>query len=471
MRSQRLTTWRRLIIIVMVGLLLMVPACFRVVRPEPFNGTASVTGPNIPATASAILASTVQYKFLWMMEGANAGERFGASIISLGDIDGDGTIDIAVGAISASPSGKRNAGSVYVISLRNVRALYRLDGQNAGDEFGHAMATLGDIDGDKVADFIVGVPLGDVQGFADAGYTMIYSGKDGKLIDCYTGIGTGFRLGHSVAGLGDLNGDGFPDFAIGTPFASLNGKENVGVIMIEVSKNSPVDRSPITVYGEAAGDKFGSSITSIGDIDRDGVPDIAIGSPGVKVPGSVNTGRVYIISGRNGSILYRIDGQQPGLQFGFSITRLDDINGDNVPDLAVGAPRVPGPSTSGSGRAYVFSGQDGSLIYELSSVISEALFGYSIAGGDFDGDGRTDVMVGDPGANGNAGVVHVFSGRDGKSFFVFTNNPNKKEEIGCALSPARDLNNDGRIEMIAGAYSAPNLEGQPTGRVYVLSKQ
>ncbi len=114
------------------------------------------------------------------------------------------------------------------------------------------------------------------------------------------------------------------------------------------------------------------------------------------------------------------------MQIGPSVTHLDDVNSDNVPDLTAGAPRLAGSSDSSSGRAYVFSGRDGSLIYELSSIPQEALFGYAVASGDFDGDGRTDIMVGDPGANGNAGVVYAFSGRDGKSFFVFSNNPNKK---------------------------------------------
>jgi hypothetical protein len=473
--KQRL--FKSFFLLLAIGLLFAVSACFRVVEPEgngikspelvisPVTNQTPLTLPPFPATWTG-----VQFKFFSAMEGGYPGERFGSSLGYLGEIDGDNTPDIAVGAPLACPANKSEAGSVYVVSVRIARALYRLDGQYTGDRFGTTLAVVGDLDGDKIADFIVGAPLGDVQGLPDAGYVMLYSAKEGKLLDYYTGIEPGFRLGHSAAGLGDLNGDGFPDFAIGTPYAKYNGKENAGAVMIEISKSHPLKRTPIVVYGEGVGDNFGWSIAGIGDVNRDNIPDILVGAPGLHSADTSDIGRIYVLSGENGTVLYKIDGKYAGYQFGFSVSGMDDINGDNLPDIIVGAPQTPPLGDTNLGKAFVFSGKDGTLIYEMVSSPPGSLFGYSVASGDVDGDNRADIVVGDPGTYGGHGSVHVFSGRDGKRFLIFTNNPNRREEIGFALGPVEDVNSDNRGEIIIGAAGAMNIEGKPSGRLYILIK-
>ncbi len=474
MPARASSVFRAMIGVILVCVLFALPGCFRAVHSDSGEVSTSPTPSGeqtLPPTPGPWTG--VQFKFLWMVEGANPGERFGSSLALLGDVDGDGGPDIAVGATAASPSNRKNAGSVYVISLKICQALYRLDGQYEDDQFGRTLAAIGDLNGDGITDFVVGAPLGDVQGLRDAGYAMIYSGSDGKMLDYYTGVASGFGLGHSAAGLGDVNKDGYPDFALGTPYASQSGNENAGAVIIEVSKNQALNRSQILVSGEAAGDNFGWSIAGIGDVNRDGVPDLAVGAPGVRAPSGVKTGRVYLLSGRDGTVIYKIEGKQAGNDFGFAVAGIDDVNGDNVPDVVVGAPQIS-PTRTGAasqGKAYVFSGQDGKLVFELTGSPPGNLFGYSVSSGDFNADGRSDIIVGDPGTYGNHGSVHVFSGRDGNRYFIFTNNPNRKEEIGFSLAPAKDLNGDGRGEIVMGAAGAPSIEGKPTGRLYVLTSR
>jgi hypothetical protein len=458
-----------LLAVLLIGLFLLTSGCFQVINRESGNTSFN----NNPVATSAS-----QNRFLWLLLGANSGERFGASVALFSDVDGAGHQGIAVGASAASPSNKESAGSVYIVSLLNAQALYRLDGRAAGDQFGRPLTTIGDLNNDKVSEFIVGAPAGYVEGLTNAGYVGLYSGKDGKMLDYFAGAAKDFRFGHSLAALGDINGDRIPDFAIGAPYASSAAKDNAGVVIIELSQNHPFNRQPLTVYGEASGDNFGWAVAGIGDVNGDQIADIAVGAPSVKSSGEINVGRVYILSGNGGAILYKIDGTEPGERLGFSLIGIGDINGDNVADLIAGAPTMDfpernppllpsGSKDSSSGKVYVYSGRDGSLIYKLEGLAPGSLFGFSLASGDVNGDGTSDIIVGDPSALQSSGAIYVFSGRDGQSFYVFSNNPSRREEIGVALSSGCDLNGDGCADVIVGAYSAPNIEGKPTGAVYV----
>lgn len=458
-----------LLAIILTALTLMTSGCFQIIRQE---------NQILPSNTTFTPISGLINKVVCLMSGANSGERFGSSVALIDNVDGVGHQGIAVGAMNASPYGKDGAGGVYIVSLANIQSLYRIDGQGAGDQFGRTLAVIGDLNDDKVPEFIVGAPAGDVEGLTDAGYVGLYSGKDGRRIGYYPGTMKNFRLGHSLAALGDINGDSIPDFALGTPFASQGEKEDIGAVIIELSQHQPLKYQPLNLYGESAEDKFGWAIASIGDVDGDQIADIAVGAPEVKSSGEVSVGRVYILSGNSGAILYKIDGTQPSERFGFSVAGIDDVNGDETADFIVGAPVVdlsektaPGLSgsfISGAGKAYVFSGRDGSLIFQLEGSPAGSSFGLCVASGDIDGDGLSDIIVGDPSTSQKAGSVQVFSGRDGKCLHVFSNNVNKKEEFGRAVSCANDLNGDGRDDIIVGAYSFTNIEGKPTGSVYVV---
>ena len=390
------------------------------------------------------------------IEGVEAGDRFGASVAALGDVNGDGKGDIAVGAIFTNPGGRINAGSIYVISGADGRTIYRVDGERAGAEFGRSLAAVGDLDKDNVSDFIVGAPRSSPEGLADAGAIHIYSGKEGKPLDLARGQVAGWRVGQSVTSNGPSN------LAFGAPFASPQDKSNAGWVVIPSYK-------PGFISGESPGDNFGWSIASAGDVNGDGKPDILVGAPGVGAGAGTDTGRVYMVSSEGSTVLFKVDGDQPASRFGHSVAGIGDVNGDGVADIAVGAPRAPVLGRGNAGKVFVLSGRDGRLLYNLEGPSAGSSFGHALAGaGDMDGDGVSDLLVGAPGFNANAGAVFVFSGRDGKKLYEFSGSP--REELGYSVAAGGDINGDGRPDILVGAYSAPGPEGRPNGKVYVLSR-
>jgi hypothetical protein len=455
--------------IMVIAVIFMSTGCFQIINQDTHNAVPDSSPPAMTNFPDNIILS---------IQGSFAGERFGSSVVPIDDVDGAGHPGIIVGAIAASPFQKPQCGTVYVISLFDVQTRYRMSGDEAYDEFGSSLAVIGDVDNDKISDFIVGTPLGDVDGLMDAGYAGVYSGVDGKRLEYITGTANYFKLGHSVAGIGDVNMDSIPDFAVGSPYAYDGLKINIGIVILQISGNSTHGRQSLSLYGKKPGEYFGWSIAGIGDINGDQIPDIAVGAPGVRSSNGAiveQVGQAYILSGNDGTTLYELTGTVPGECFGFSIIGTGDIDGDEVPDLAVGAPAVDLSDSTAfvsdnekSGKAYVFSGINGRLLFELEGSPQGCAFGYSLASGDVNSDGVPDIIVGDPSAGQKHGAVHVFSGKDGTSLYVFFDNPVRKDEVGFALNCGNDLNQDGRPDVIVGAYSATNIEALPCGKVFML---
>jgi hypothetical protein len=167
--------------------------------------------------------------------------------------------------------------------------------------------------------------------------------------------------------------------------------------------------------------EFGHSVGGAGDVNGDGIPDIVVGAPYEDPPGTpFDAGRAYIFSGRSGESLHELisPNETPGGYFGRAVAGVGDMNGDGYDDVMVGANREnPGSGPEGAGRAHIFSGRTGRLLYTLVSPNEEqwGYFGYSVAGaGDVNGDGHPDVMVGaynetPSGSPSWAGRAYVFS--------------------------------------------------------------
>ena len=168
---------------------------------------------------------------------------------------------------------------------------------------------------------------------------------------------------------------------------------------------------------EGAG--FGRSM-AMGNVNGDGKADVAVGVPSEDVGGNADQGRAYVFSGTSGSLLFTLNTPNPQAyaSFGFSLA-VGDVNDDGKADIAVGAPGEDVGDNNSQGRVYVFSSADGSLLFTLDTPNPQAgvTFGRSLAMGDVNGDGKGDIVVGAPfaqvGDNYNQGRAYIFSGTDG----------------------------------------------------------
>jgi hypothetical protein len=371
------------------------------------------------------------------------GGVFGIAVAGVGDVDQDGFADLIVGA--SQEGGPRDehpqfAGRAYVFSGKDVRLLFELVSPNAsiGDQFGYSVAGAGDVNQDGHADLIVGA-WGEFRG---RGRAHVFSGRDGShLLELASPEGGG-NFATSVAGAGDVNKDGFADLIAGAPGLErafvFSGQ--TGTILFElVSPN------------EQSGGYFGNSVAGAGDVDQDGFADLIVGA-WREDPGTSPTfaGRAYVFSGRNGSPLLELASlnEESNGFFGWSVAAAGDVNQDGLADLVVGA--------NGENRSYVFSGQSGNLLLELVPPHASAGFGWSVAGtADVNHDTFADLLVGAPEDSGS-GRAYVFSGHDG-TFIDELVSPNEVFGglFGYSVAGAGDANQDGFADLIVGAYIEP----------------
>ena len=380
-----------------------------------------------------------------------ADDWLGNSVSAAGDVNGDGLSDVLVGA-PRWDRGSVETGRTYVVfgkastSAVSLSSLgsggFIIQGRNSpGDYSGWSVSGAGDVNGDGLADFIVGAPNADTY----RGLSYVLFGQSSNVaIDLATVAGgaIGFVIsgaensalsGRSVSSAGDVNGDGLADVIVGEPLSDGSGVDS-GRSYVVFGKTSytAVSLGSLGVGGfiissEAAGDRNGWSVSGAGDVNGDGLGDLIVGS----YASSASVGRSYVVFGKTtnttvdltsvagGTGGFVIKGVNAGDQSGFSVSRAGDINGDGLSDVIVGA----NIHDTSSGSSYVVFGKDNATAVDLSAVAA-GTGGFVINGaaagdqsgssvssaGDVNGDGLADLIVGAPAASSASGRSYVVYG-------------------------------------------------------------
>lgn len=337
---------------------------------------------------------------LWQATGTD-NEQLGTGLEGAGDVNGDGAGDVIAGA----PGGRH----AHVYSGRDGRIIHTFESTDTTETFGNSASSAGDQDGDGVDDMIVGAP--GAAGSTRPGRAYVYSGRSGRLLFTLDGERIGDGFGSIVAG---KRGGRATQLIVGAPTA---GERQTGRVYVYDGrgKGDPAPpRARFTIDSDSSGAALGAMFASIvGDVDGDRIPDVyAADFPnGARGP---SAGRIYVHSGKNGRRLLTLTGEHAGDGFGIGATDVRDVNGDGFDDVLVGAWQYAAVASSG-GRVYLYSGRDGSLLRTITGRVPGETLGFDATGiGDVDGDGAIDLLVTSSWSNVNgfrSGRMYVISGR------------------------------------------------------------
>jgi len=371
------------------------------------------------------------------------GEQLGSSLAVLGDVNGDGVSDLALGEANVDPgtgtamidirSGKDGA------LIRRVNAVFRY----------RSLAAAGDVDDDGVTDLIVN--FGEV--------VVVFSGATGSTLH-YLEISGSNAFGIGCAGVGDVNVDGHADFAVGDP-DSFDPQFGTGSGSVTVY--SGVDKAVLAQRsGDAIGDDFGLAIEGLGDTDGDGIVDFAVGAPQISTFGA-QPGYVRVFSGASFAPRYTIASATGFNFFGSVLARCENLDGDGSPDLAVSS--NSNENGSSCGRVWSFSGASGNEIFHVDGDAAQTGLGRSIASaGDVNHDGRSDVIAGATRSfnAANGGSAFLIDGRTYLTLYSFEGEADA--QLGSAVAGTIDTNDNSFAEVLLGAAGLIGSAGSVTLR-------
>ena len=449
----------------------------RFTSPEVDEGRAWV----FHGSASGLGSSPAQ-----TLEPNVADAFFGDSVGTAGDVNGDGFADVIVGAYRYSNDLYREGGAfVYYGSAAGIPGTpsWTAEGDQYECSFGISVATAGDVDGDGYTDIIVGSSGYETTG-TDRGRLWLFKGSASGLAATaawtYDADQDQARCGTKVAPAGDVDGDGFADFAMGCPFYDNLTNEEGRVDLFYGSAGGPGAVPDWTVTGSQQNEFVGYTLGPAGDTNGDGLGDLIIGGEGYdnwKGRASVYLGSTSGIADAAG---WSAEADQDIADLGWSLATAGDVNGDGFADVVVGARRYDG-SAADSGRALVYHGSATGLAtapaWTVDGAAAEYQLGFSVGtAGDVNGDGFADVVVGIPyQTNGEAteGIAAVFPGSSGglsttPSWFAEPNQAGA--HFGMSVGTAGDVNGDGFADVIIGAPDYEATDGGE-GRVYLFLRE
>ena len=429
------------------------------------------------------------------LSGEIANSYYGNCVAYAGDMNGDGFLDIISGAWGENS----NTGKVYLY-MESMTGTYfpdlTMNGDAANSSFGTNVSLAGDVNGDGYSDIIIGSGLksyiffggnnadslvdliitdggtassaGDVNG---DGYSDIivgdytYNTYTGRVYVYYggatmnntadvimTGEGTNGKFGSSVSTAGDVNGDGYSDVIVGA--SRYPYATLAGKTYIYYGGSSMNNIADVSMTGEGvANSGFGGSVSTAGDLNADGYSDVIIGANFQNTA----TGKAYIYYGgspMNSNWDLNMSGESPYQNFGISVSTAGDVNGDGFSDVIAGT--YVDFLVGGARRAYIFYG--GSVMDNFTDVImttngTSLNYGISVSeAGDLNKDGYSDVIVGAFGDISSSGSAHIYYGGLNMNNIVdVVLSGTSGAFFGMSVSSAGDVNGDGNSDIIVGS--------------------
>jgi len=449
--------------------------------------------------------------------GEDYGDRVGFSVAMAGDVNGDGYGDILIGAAEdETMKGNYSTGQTYLIfgkasgwgdSVNLKRADASFIGEARDDMSGYSVAGAGDVNGDGLGDILIGM-FNDASGLTKGKAYLILGRTSGwsknltldRADAIFVGENDGDHAGYSVAGAGDVNGDGKADIVIGAP-GNGGGGANAGKAYLLLGRGTwpkTIDLSDAdaSFIGSGSGERAGACVAGAGDVNGDGKADILVGADDDI---SLKAGRAYLILGKAsgwglGALLSASDasfiGEHNEDHAGFSVAGAGDVNGDHKADIAIGAYGVDNAGDH-SGRAYIVLGKasgwhtgtgldtaDAKLDGEADSDRAGSALA---AAGDLNKDGFGDLLIGAPrndaGSALMAGKTYILLGRaSGWSSLTSLSQADasykgegQNEHSGYSVAGNGDVNKNGKVDILIGTPDrlVPG-SGSTAGEVYVI---
>jgi len=394
-----------------------------------------------------------------LLQGSNT-DNFGASVAGAGDFNGDGYGDLLIGG----PGYAGGIGVAYVYGggssfFTNPLALAAGRAGYTASRGGTAVAGVGDVNGDGYDDFAYGCPAYS----SNAGDVALVFGNGSLNVNTTTDfLGSGsLRLGASLTGLGDLNGDGYADLAAGAPGANA--------VLVVRGANATLASGLSNFVLQPGGAGSGTSVAGPGDLNGDGYADLLIGAPGAGTGGVVYVyqGSTTLAAGTAPTATLANPNAVAGDQYGQAVSGAGDTNGDGYADFAVGSPGYSGGD--GKGRAYMYGGTGTAGTYATALVYtgeaSGDRYGSSLSGGDVNGDGYGDLLIGAPNRSSSTGRAYAYYGSPAAQLATPTATLAEpaaaaNDYFGYSVASAGDVDGDGYADVLVGAYGTSSIQGR-----------
>ncbi len=441
------------------------------------------------------------------LDGAHTGDDTGDRVANAGDVNRDGREDLVIGAYTANAGGREDAGAAYLVTSSNARrvklgsgaaGVVEIRGGRTEDQVGQMVAGIGDVNADGRPDQAVGSYDLTARGRTKAGSIWVILSTGGRKVVNVRKPARGIvRIDGSAeqaqldpaASAGDFNGDGIGDLVVGETDAAyvILGRRDFAAVDLADPGDGVIPIEP------GAQEDFGYEVAGVGDVNADGLADVAVGYTG---------GAVVVFGRRDASLAvdlgaagfggYDIGGASSDApdSFGDGVAGIGDLNADGRADVAVAASNAAARGKRRAGVVAIYYGKDGPEAQAYPPAAGEGLrifgagnddrAGYSIAAaGDVTGDGLPDVVVGSFLAGGlgrtDAGVTYRVSPVAGGADVHLANlgarvrrwvGSRRQEQSGYAVGAA-DVDGDGRREILVGAGFAAH-RGRHSGSVYVV---